>query len=615
MAFAALVGAAYYQAEQIAKPLDQVRANLASVRAALSHGRLPGGDPFNVASGLAAEAQRSVDHAGFPFRVVGAIPFVNRPVHDTKLAVSAAGHLADAAVVARDLVTDMLGPAAAARPGQPVYGPAAIFHDGTADIRLIETLPPRFQQMLTDLQAARSAFAGIEPIPFVSKVTDTARLGLNDTTHAIGIVRAGLSASRLLPSFLGVDRPKTYFLALQNNADQRATGGAVLAYALLNASDGHISLQGGGPIKQREPRLGYQGVKLPAAIEWYLHHVTIVAQYPRISNLNFSPDFPAVARSWHDLLGQGAGVHLDGAIAIDPFAVQGLLNRNRILVPSDPHPITATDAVREIENGQYFLPWKDQQAFASQVISAAWPMISDPRPFFKGLKEYGTAFDQKHMQLWLADPAQEALIHRLGWDGSIQPGSGDYLYTTDNKLRSNKVDYYTYTTLTYDATIDASGTAHATTTVGFDNRTPPGLGHFVVGRWGIIENRYGLNSLQLGLYVPARAQWTGQAALPYPEHVEGQARVFATNVVALPGKPGTATFDYTVPNAVRSTSTGHVYQLTIQHQPLANLEAVHVRITLPPGTHVTSAPGWVVHGTVATFDGALTKDMALEIRY
>ena len=94
-------------------------------------------DRRREASGLAADAQRAVDRAGFPFRVVGAIPFVNRPVRDTKLAVSAASHLADAAVVARDLVTDMLGPEAAARPGQPVYGPAAIFHDGTADIRLI----------------------------------------------------------------------------------------------------------------------------------------------------------------------------------------------------------------------------------------------------------------------------------------------------------------------------------------------------------------------------------------------------------------------------------------------------------------------------------------------
>lgn len=103
--------------------------------------------------------------------------------------------------------------------------------------------------------------------------------------------------------------------------------------------------------------------------------------------------------------------------------------------------------------------------------------------------------------------------------------------------------------------------------------------------------------------------------LPYPEHVEGQARVYATNVISLPGKPGVARFGYTVPNVVRSTPAGHVYRLTIQHQPLANLEAVHVRITLPSGTHITSAPGWVVHGNVATFDGALTKDMVLEVHY
>ena len=89
--------------------------------------------------------------------------------------------------------------------------------------------------------------------------------------------------------------------------------------------------------------------------------------------------------------------------------------------------------------------------------------------------------------------------------------------------------------------------------------------------------------------------------------------MFATNVQAVPGKPGVATFAYDVPSAVQQTARGRVYRLSIQHQPLANPQQLHVRITLPPGATVSSAPGWTVKDGVASFDGTLLKDTTLEI--
>jgi len=61
--------------------------------------------------------------------------------------------------------------------------------------------------------------------------------------------------------------------------------------------------------------------------------------------------------------------------------------------------------------------------------------------------------------------------------------------------------------------------------------------------------------------------------------------------MAVPGKPGVAVWKYTVPGVVQTSSAGHVYTLTIQHQPLVNPAAISVSVTLPIGSVVRSAPG------------------------
>jgi Protein of unknown function (DUF4012) len=611
----ALVAAAYLEAYQIAKPLDGVRADLSRARALLARGRVPGADVFGSATGLAATARRSVEDAPFPFHIVGSIPVLRRPVDDVKLAVSAADHLADAASVARDLTQSVLGPAAGS-PSKPSYAPSPIFHDGVANLALIRTLPPKFQQMADDLQAARTAFIRIRPIPFVSKVSSTAQLGLAESNQALATVRDGLAASKLLPSFLGADRPKRYFFALQNNANQRATGGDVLAYALVVADQGRLTLEKSGPVSDLEIRYGHH-IALPSAIQWYFDHVTVTHLLPKFEKLNVSPDFPAAASAWRTLLAHGkAPTVADGVIAIDPFAMQALFNRTTLTLPSNPgHPINRANVVQEVENGQYSLSYRQRKAFTSELIEKAWPALIQARPFVKVVKEMGQALGEKRIQMWSADAAQQTLIHQLGWDGSVKPGAGDYLFPVQDKLHANKLGYFARTIVSYDATLDASGTARGTATVEIDNNTPPDLPGSITGRLAKRSGVYALDQELVALYAPARAALDGTQHLGYPAHREGPATVFATNVDTAPHKPGVARFRYSVPGAVERTATGHVYRLTIQYQPMANPTTLHLRITLPPGAHVTSAPGWSVTGGVATFDGTLSKDMVLTIAF
>ena len=615
IAAGAVVADAYLQAYHTYKnDLANIVPQLDQARQELSQGLLPSADPFDAAASEAEQAQADVAHARFTYRLTSHIPFFSRPIEAVNLGVDAANNEAQAAITMRDMVQGLLGPEAL-RGGDTFSGNPPVFTNGVVNVKLIQGLSPQLDGLVAHLQAADRDIRAIPSLPFVGSLAQKKADALAKSTEAIRLAQRARSAIGLLPSFLGADGPRTYFFAMQNSADQRATGGAVLGYAFLTIDNGQMSLEPGGSIQNAEPKYGFPGIKLPAAVDWYLKNVP--KQFPRLSNLNFTPDFPSNAQAWAALLGQGAKRHIDGAIAVDPVAVAQLLGSKKIHLPVLTDPISGSNLVQVAENQQYFLPHDDQLLFPAQLIAAAWPVLKDLHPFLRVVRTMGQVLGTKNIQIWSADADQEALLRTLGWDGSVKIGTGDHLQIGDNKLRSGKTDYYTKTTIGYDVTVDASGSITSSCTVTLDNLTPKGLPQGIVAKFNGPDN-YALNDALLGLYAPAGATLTsesppGQAS--YPPHQEGDAEVFTREVMAVPGKPGVAVWKYTVPGVVQTSSAGHVYTLTIQHQPLVNPAAISVSVTLPIGSVVRSAPGWQVSGSVVTYTGSLTKDLTLQIVY
>ena len=434
---------------------------------------------------------------------------------------------------------------------------------------------------------------------------------LEEAAQAITLVEGALSGVRLLPSFLGADGTKTYYLAMQNNADQRATGGAVLAYAFIQISNGHLSLVDGGAIGHIDEQYGFPGASLPPQLKWYVDHIHRPQAYARLANINFSPDFPVVAGTWATLAEKATGRKIDGAIAIDPIAISYLLGKRKIDVPSYPQPITGDNAVAVIENDQYRLDYPSQAAFPGQVIAAAWQIFQDPSPLVRTMKQMALALKERHIQIWSTDPDQQGQLATLGWDGAVDIGSGDYLFVTDSKLRSNKVDFYTHLAIDYQVTVDAAGGIRSTCAVTVTNDTPPDQPRFIVG-----PNAYGLNAALISVLAPGEAELEEvDPRSKFPDHSDGEARVFTRELDVLPGEPQSTTFTYTVPGVVTASVAGRVYRLTIQHQAMVNLPDLSVTVTLPPGVSVLQAPGWTVSGNVATFHTSLGQDLVLEIVY
>jgi hypothetical protein len=615
----AILADGYLQAYRFARDLQSTYPKLAAVRDQLKEGKPASRHSVRAASRWVTRIQREVNHARFTFELAGGIPFLGRPVQAVRLATSAAREADRAAGDAAEVVDHLLG------------GPSLVHH-GVIDLSRLHGQAGRVSSIRSHLRAATADVRAIPHVPFVSRVDRLKADTLQQLTSATTLTERAAIAFRLLPAFLGENGPRTYFLALQNNADQRGTGGAVLGFGLLRVNEGHLRLLQAGSINELDRKILDQRVyAIPRSVRFYLKATG--GHRPRINNgLNFTANFPSAASVWARQVRNATGRDVNGVIAIDPVGVSyALQGQGSFRVPVFGQPIDASNVVSTVESGQYNLPFEQQQAVPQELVAGAFRLLLDPNDLLTMGKGIGKALSEKRIQLWFHDPKQEQLVRSLGWDGGLDAGSSDFLLLTQNKRISNKVDYYTHQEIAYSLRLAPNGDGQARTEVRLVNEIPPGQNQVVAGPW----NPYGLNLSLLDLYVPKRTENVvvtpfeplafhyvsrGQTVTVKPtrfvEHVEGDTRVYTKHVEAWPGHPGELTYRYDIPRVAKCLPDGSLeYDLRLRHQPTARPTQASVRVELPPGSRVEQAdPIWSIRGTVAGFRTTLDRDIVTSFR-
>jgi hypothetical protein len=606
-----VVADAYAQSYRIYRAVKPVIPQLEQAQRFLAQGTVPPGDPLGLAIQTAERAQQDAGHARFTFRLTGSLPFLGRPVKAARIGAAAAGEAAQAATTIRDMATALLGSPTGGDGHSPVFA------NGTVDVGLLEGIVPNLQSLIDHLQAVKRDIAAIPDVPFAHDLPALKAKAIAESDRAIALADQAMVGARLLPSFFGADGPKTYFLAMQNNADQRATGGDVLAYGFVRIVDGHLKLLAGGGIRDIDNPNGFSRVELPADLKWYLSHMTPRPRR-RIANINLTPNFPVVAQAWSALIKRATGRQIDGAFAIDPMAIAQLLGDRSLHVDAFSRPLNAGNLVQMVENQQYRLAKWVQNLVPQELIAASWGLFTNPPSVLDLVHRLGTTFKEKHFQVWSANPDLQSYIAQLGWSGGfLNHQTGDYLSEVDNKLLPNKVDYYTHTTITYNVVVHPSGSISSTCTIRLVNQTPPGQSP------PITDSRVGaVNRALITLFVPSAARLLTSKPVAndpvnsLPNHTEDGLLVFGRALDAWPGSPGEVSFGYEIPGVIQTTQDGHVYQLTIQHQPMVNPAQLTVTVTLPEGTTARAiSPDWTVHGNVATLRVALTSDFVTQLGF
>jgi hypothetical protein len=629
-----VVVTAYTRAFGAYDSLKEVPPLVSKARTQLEAGQPPT-TQLETASGLVGEAQAKIESGGFSYRFVRSLPLVGRPLRALELATDAAGKEAQAATIVNTMLQEVLGP----DPGGA--GPSPVFHDGVVNVDLLSSLTPQLERVVADLKAADAQMRAIPSVPFLGQLDSVRAQFLSQSGSAIGVAQRSLDAVRLLPGFFGADGPKEYYLALQNNDDQRGTGGAVLSFAVVRFDRGRVSLMRAGAISDIDPRgTGGFFVTVPRSTAWYLNNT---GSARRLANgANYSPDFPSAGAAWTAMVTKAIGTHVDGVIALDPYAVAAALRGTEpIVIPGlADRPIDADNIVPFVMHDQYLLSKTLQAAVPAVLIRGAYRSITNPDHLFGLMHQLSRALSAKHVQIWSSDPSVQALIARMGWSGALSNrAGGDYLNLAYSKRVGNKVDYYAKMDASYDVSVRSSGAIASTYDLSLSlDDMPSGLPAEIAGR----ALPYA-DVAMFNLYVPGSARFLSvQPSGPIPQddlpngaaadalahirpkgfvqHVEtvagGKFRVLTQTILAWPGRPGSLRYRYTVPGVVKETPEGKVYTLTVQHQPLVNPQHLRVILHLPQGARVVSTdPGWTVNekdGTVV-FQGDVTTDFTTSV--
>ena len=440
----------------------------------------------------------------------------------------------------------------------------------------------------------------------------------------------------ILPGFLGAEGKRTYLIGMQNSAEQRGTGGSILQFTKMTITNGSPELPKEKNASQSvynvdRDRIQYPDVPVPEDA-WYVREIP---DAQRFGNANWSPDWPMSAQLMlaYARRADPTFPEMDGVIAVDPMMLSNLMPGVGRFVTNRGNVISQRKAVPFLLNkayGAFGNLDSVRKAVLRNVVSRFYEGMIKPAHPTELIQGFGKSLAEKNMQIWLRDPAEQAFIERMDWDGGIDEAKdADYYNVIEQNTGGNKLDYFQHQTHILDVSLQGDDAINSTT-VEVINGTYLPQHRYVMGDSGGL--RHGLTRPMMNVYVPGSAQlidagvegtrvplggsgaatWTGETP---PEHLEKGKKVWSVALEIPPGETQSFTYDYRVPEVVRTVDGRRVYRLVVQHQPKVNPERLVIRIRVPEGATEVKARGFRRKGDVLVLDRIVKVDFELEVSW
>ncbi len=459
--------------------------------------------------------------------------------------------------------------------------------------------------------------------------------------RGLPLLRAGLSATTIAPELLGMEEPRTYLVIALNEDELRPGGGFI-------SGVGEVRVQAGQLISMTfRDSYGVDDFTqpYPTPPDYMRRFMGIDLLVFRDSN--WTPDFPTAARQAIPLYRPGYTVTVDGVIALDQRAVQGVVAAiGPISLEGVEEPVTGQSIIPYIrqawgpEEGDTTGDWWSQRkSFMGLVAGAAWQQVqAGDVDWFALAQALLRLVEEKHLFVYLENPEAQALLAEQGWDGGLDAGdgTGDFLMVLGMNMGYNKVNARVREAISYEVDL---------------RQTPPQatltLVYTHTGRVEVPcvqEPRYGTSYEDMmdrcywyyvQVYVPEGSQVVDATRIPVSgesllsgEDEEGKVAIYpveegpwtALGVFGLlpPASTQTRSLTWTLPADVVQWSDGEGnYRLQVQKQPGTSGHPLTVRVRLPAGSMLEDvAPsatevkdGWVIYQT------ALRQDKWFELRF
>ncbi|MFC8732579.1 DUF4012 domain-containing protein [Luteimicrobium sp. NPDC057192] len=326
--------------------------------------------------------------------------------------------------------------------------------------------------------AARSALQQLDAVDHAGLVGPVRDAVTSFRMEVAGVVATTATAAKvadLLPTMLGADGPRDYLVLVQNNAEQRATGGIPGSVLLVRADQGRVEVleqKPGTAISTRRP-------VLPLGDAERALFGTRLATDMR--DVTFTPDFPRTAQLAKALWEKREGGTVDGVVSVDPVALGLLLGATGDVVV-DGTTLSGRDAATYLLNGVYLDRPEPaaQDAFFVDAARAVFSGLSsgegDPRKAVASLAEAARA---GRLMLWSTHEDEEdqlaptVLSGRLEGSRTSRSGTSPVvgIYLEDGTQA--KLGYYLDLDLDGRATVcRADGSQAVELTVTLSSRAP-----------------------------------------------------------------------------------------------------------------------------------------------
>jgi hypothetical protein len=479
--------------------------------------------------------------------------------------------------------------------------------DGRVPLEEVALVAPKLDDAARLLTKSRERLRDIDSGFLLAQVSDGIdKIERELTQTAKDAVRAA-AAAELAPAILGQDRPRTYFVAIQNPAELRGTGGLIGNWGILTANNGEMTLSEIHPLGELNYRNGDPPRVLHAPADYKRRYGKFDPEnewHP----VNLSPDWPTVAAVIADLYPQSGGTVVDGVIAVDPLGLAALLElTGPVQVEGWPDRIgadnvvdvTLRDAYGTYDQGLNL----ERKDFLGDVAHEAVDRATEGdlgKPAEVG-KYLGGAAHKGHISLWFADPDEERVARVLDVDGRVPRPVGDSLLVVDVNGAGNKLDYYLQRTITYTARISPDdelrrAQVDGVVTVGLTNTAPAsGLPRAVAGPAEGSEDLFvaGQNRALVSVYTPLRSNSArlGDAVTAIGSELELGRNVYSATMDLLPGQANTLEVDV---SGVVALDRGGWYELTLVRQPTLHPDPVQIRLSAPDGFEIVAAKGLAV---------------------
>lgn len=437
--------------------LEQARADVQQLRAQVAAGDL---------AAARISAKSFADHAGRAhgltsgpvWALAARIPSGGEPILTVRGVTAAVDDLAHDAVSPLITASEQVDPAKLRLAG------------GGLDLAGLASVAPALDRASTSVARALADVGGLPAHTWLGKV-DAARADMLEQLTPVGAAtRTADLAARLVPPMLGGTAPKTYFLAFQNTAESRGTGGLPGAFAILTADHGKLKFSRFGSDSELE--------KVHAKVRFGADYDDLyrgAATTTKFRNGNLSPHFPYAAQIWASMWRQYSGQRVDGVLAVDPAVLSYLLDVTGPATLPDKTEVTAANVVPLTQSTAYVTYPKDDGAREKYLIAiakAASGRITAGNTELKALvRASAKAADERRLLVWSADPAQQADLARTEVGGVIPDDPAPYAGLSLVNESGNKLDYYLDRALTWRST-GCGAVRDVTVTIALTNHAP-----------------------------------------------------------------------------------------------------------------------------------------------